>query len=385
MSNSKDSIASLDWIVLKLTQLCNLNCQYCYVYNRGSDLWKHLPQFLPMRLADVLGQRIESHCGKHEIRSFTIELHGGEPLLYGRDRLRELVQRVRGRAASVDINFCVQTNGLLLDLSWLQLFDELGITFGISMDFVDANAQIPDQRVFHSGRGSTDELVARIASLREESPLFDKLCSGALSVINPSASGRDAIRWLMASGFHSFSFLLPDGNYANRPHIDDAGALTRFLVEAFDEWYEMAPDVQPRIRLFEHFVMRFAGIPVEIDGLGGDLKALCVVNTDGAIEVNDVLSICGEASERYLNIETSELSAHAIEYGVDSLQELCTQCSECQFGHVCGGGYLPHRFDGSSFRNPSIHCETLFAFAGHVWGRLSADVPRNRVNLPIGS
>jgi molybdenum cofactor biosynthesis enzyme MoaA len=37
---------ALDWIVLKVTQRCNLNCDYCYVYNRGDDSWRGRPAFI---------------------------------------------------------------------------------------------------------------------------------------------------------------------------------------------------------------------------------------------------------------------------------------------------------------------------------------------------
>ena len=37
----------LAWIVLKIVQPCNLNCTYCYVYNRGNDSWKSRPATRP--------------------------------------------------------------------------------------------------------------------------------------------------------------------------------------------------------------------------------------------------------------------------------------------------------------------------------------------------
>ncbi len=32
--NSND--VPLDWVILKIAQRCNLDCTYCYVYNRGT-------------------------------------------------------------------------------------------------------------------------------------------------------------------------------------------------------------------------------------------------------------------------------------------------------------------------------------------------------------
>ncbi len=45
-------------IVLKTASLCNLNCSYCYVYNKGDDTYKNMPKIFAKSLIPILLKRI---------------------------------------------------------------------------------------------------------------------------------------------------------------------------------------------------------------------------------------------------------------------------------------------------------------------------------------
>ena len=81
------SNSALSWVVLKVAQRCNLNCTYCYVYNRGDESWRSRPTFISTDVAVALAGRINEQCEKFALESFTVELHGGEPLLLGKERM----------------------------------------------------------------------------------------------------------------------------------------------------------------------------------------------------------------------------------------------------------------------------------------------------------
>lgn len=367
-------IPPLGWIVLKVVQRCNLNCTYCYVYNRGDDSWAERPNLISDEVAVALAGRIREQCATYSLDEFVIELHGGEPLLLGKRRMRHLVELLRRECAGVHLKVIMQTNGLLLDHQWLELFDELGITFGLSLD---GPAALADRfRVRLDGRGSTEELLAKVHTLRAASPLFDRTNTGVLCVANPDADGGALVRWFSEQGFRAFDFLLPDGNYANLPPgWRGAEPYRRFLVSAFEEWYGMGK-AAPRIRTFEVMIRAFMGERPVLDALGGDLRALCVVETDGSIGISDVARICGgKFSRDTLNVFEHRLDMHAEGYGLDEIQAPCDSCRRCPYVDNVGGGFLPHRFDGASFDNPSIYCPALCGLAEVIYEHLREDVP----------
>jgi uncharacterized protein len=121
------------------------------------------------------------------------------------------------------------------------------------------------------------------------------------------------------------------------------------------------------------------GVKPELDSLGGDLSRLCVVESDGSIGVSDVARICPPLSTDVLDVFESPLDAHASAYQVADIQEISDTCKRCRYRMPCGGGYLPHRFDGSSFRNPSLYCAALYSLADTMFDVLRADLPAKLV------
>ncbi|MFF0738832.1 radical SAM protein [Streptomyces sp. NPDC004111] len=367
--------AVLDWIVLKVAQRCNLDCDYCYVYNRGDTSWLTRPTYISQTVVHGLAERIAEQCTRHGLTTFVLELHGGEPLLLGRRRMQSLIDVVRETCAPVQVQVMLQTNGLLLDTEWLEFFARNSVGFGLSLD---GPPELADRhRVLRgSGAGTTQRLLDIVSSLRAQGPLFDELLGGVLCVVDPSIHGGTLVRWFVDQGFRDFDLLLPDGTYVNLPQgWTGPGPYRRFLLEAFEEWYHGGPDA-PRIRLFELMMLALLGRTNTLDALGGDLKGLCVVESDGSIGISDVLRIClGPYATDTLNVFEHPLDAPADHYRIDALQQPCDTCVRCPHFTSCQGGYLPHRFDGASFANPSIYCEALYALSDRMTAVLAADLP----------
>ena len=382
MSSETPSPVALDWIVLKIVQSCNLNCTYCYVYNRGDESWLTRPDRISEEVTRRLSERIAEQCAKHGLRKFTVEFHGGEPLLIGKEKLRSIIEELESRRhPEVRYQYVMQTNGLLLSEDWLALLEELDIEFGISLD---GPPEVMDAyRVGKNGKGITQKLLDKITRLRAETETFAKLHAGCLCVVNPQAHGSDLVRWFSANGFDRFDFLLPDGNYVNFP-AGWAGVepFKEFLLDAYETWLALDADA-PRIRLFQTMLLNLLGSDPRLDALGGKLGALCVVETDGSIGILDTLRLCGEPySKDTLNIFDHPLDAHAEHYRLAELEKVPDQCSTCPQLKGCRGGYLPHRFDGTDFNHPSIYCDALFALSERMTQTLLAELPESCI-VPV--
>lgn len=133
-------------LILKLVgETCNLDCVYCYEKRKpyqGSRILK----------LSTIEDALQAFSG----RSLRIELHGGEPLLYPRTKMQQLVALLTDRTEPTSV--AIQTNGTLLSKEWLDIFSPLGEAFevGISLDGPEA---INDWRLFISGKSSMSSVV----------------------------------------------------------------------------------------------------------------------------------------------------------------------------------------------------------------------------------
>src|SRR5712672_2482203 len=102
---------------MKVAERCNLNCRYCYMYNKGDSSFKERPKFLSRELAVAVLNRIAEYARRHEIAKVFLALHGGEPLLVGREWASWFLDEACrvGDNSGVSFQFAMQTNGTLLD------------------------------------------------------------------------------------------------------------------------------------------------------------------------------------------------------------------------------------------------------------------------------
>src|SRR4051794_26066398 len=87
-STTSDGIAVTTFI-LKIASRCNLNCTYCYVYNKGDTSYLRHPQRMSTEVAVATLGRIRQHCIRHSLPRVELIFHGGEPLLAGKDFFRQ--------------------------------------------------------------------------------------------------------------------------------------------------------------------------------------------------------------------------------------------------------------------------------------------------------
>jgi uncharacterized protein len=121
--------------VVKVASRCNLNCSYCYMYNLADHTYRHQPAVMTDEVTLAMAKRIADHARRHEVTSVHIILHGGEPLLIGKKRLRSWVKQIREELnGSTRVAFSIQSNGVLIDNDWIGLLAELHVRIGISVD-----------------------------------------------------------------------------------------------------------------------------------------------------------------------------------------------------------------------------------------------------------
>lgn len=360
-------------VIVKLAERCNLACPYCYMYSGPDQSWRERPRRLGEEQIALLVERAAELLEDPYIR-LTLEFHGGEPLLFGRERFAKMIARFRARLPDQRVIYCLQTNGVLLDAAWCDLLSANRVHWSISCD---GPAEVHDRYRFkHNGRGTHAAVEAAIR-LSQSRPEWRRWSGGVLAVIDASRDGGEIVRYFERLGVTHLDLLMPDVTRAAPDcHVPgfDQRMLARFMGEAFDAWVALD---NPRfhLRCFEHIAKGFFGLPPEVDAYGGGLDWLTVVESDGGYQLLDVLHTCGEAFTTIGGSLASRSLAEQYAAQAAAAVAPCATCRACPVFDLCGGGYLPHRFDGAGFDNPSVHCEAIKATIARVEGFLHTHLP----------
>ncbi|HVR96014.1 MAG TPA: radical SAM protein [Thermoanaerobaculia bacterium] len=365
-------------VVLKLASRCNLNCSYCYIYQHEDKSYLRRPKFISDEVYERTLAAMREYCeARPDGYAMALTYHGGEPTLIGSGRFDRLATRaaeVLGRRLRL---LAVQTNAVLLDAAWVEVFRRHDVRVSVSLD---GPPEIHDAvRVDHQGRGTHAETVAGIECLMQGG-----ITPRILSVVNPGRSGAEAYRHFRSLGITSMDFLLPDVTHDSKESFYGGLGPTPvadFLIPAFDAWLE-EDDPQVEVRLFNNLLRGFLGDEPGSDAFGNPLMSYLIVETDGAIEAMDALRVCQEGiAQSGLNVLEhgfADLAAGMplVYRAVHEGFELAPACRECPERDVCAGGHLPHRYSRArGFDNPSAWCADILKLFGHIRERTGISAP----------
>jgi uncharacterized protein len=349
------------------------------MYTMADQTWRARPRVMSRTTVDRVAFRIAEHARAHGTRAVQIVLHGGEPLLAGPEAIAYTVTAIRaalddGQRAYIS----VQTNGLLLDEQFLELFDSLDVKVGLSLD---GDADMHDRhRRRLDGRGS----YARTAAVAAQLAGYRRLFSGFLSVIDLRNDPVLAYESLLRFSPPAIDFLLPHGTWSTPPPGRPAGSATApygdWLIQVFDRWYQ-ATERETSIRLFDEIINLLLGGSSGTEEIGLSPVAVVVIESDGAIEQSDMLKAAYQgAAATGLNVAGNPFDAALLTAGTTRqarLGELAAKCRACPVGRICGGGLHAHRYRAENgFDNPSVYCPDLYRLITHIRARVVADLNR---------
>lgn len=372
-------VAPFHTFIVKSASRCNLNCSYCFVYNRGDDQWRHQPPLISPAMFGQTLARIKEHCDAHHKSKVAVVLHGGEPLLGGVRHLGALAGQVKALRSETGIQVAlgVQSNGLLFSDAIGDLMLDAGMSIGISLDGPpESNDRF---RVDKRGRPSTKRLEERLRLLT--SPKYRKLLSGFLCVVDLENDPVEVIDYLASFDPPMLDFLLPYDNHDRRPPGKEDLTSTPYadwLIRAFEHWFFTCPNL--RIREFDSIIRQMLGGSPLVESLGAGVVDLIVVETNGDIEAVDSLKATFNGATKlgfHIEKNTFDEVAHhqAVRARQLGLSALPAECRECYHREVCGGGYIPNRYSSArGFDNPSVYCADLKRVIDHIHERLSASV-----------
>ncbi|MFD7324346.1 FxsB family cyclophane-forming radical SAM/SPASM peptide maturase [Streptomyces sp. NPDC059875] len=364
----------IDQYVLKVHGTCDLACDHCYVYEHADQSWRTKPRTMSPTVAEQVAKRIAEHVETHAIPTVRITLHGGEPLLLGVARLRELIHVLRTVLDDVvQLGLHVQTNGVTLDTAFLDLFAASGVRVGVSLDG-DRSANDRHRR-YANGRSSHAAVLRGLDLLRRQE--FRDLYGGILCTVDVANDPIAVYEALLEQAPPRLDFLLPHATWAHPPPRPSGAPApyADWLGRIHARWIADGRPVP--IRLFDALAAAAWGGASGSEAVGLGPVALAVVDTDGSWEQADSLKAAYDgAPATGMSVFTHSVDHLAGHPGVaarnQGYADLCVTCLACPVVRVCGGGLYAHRFrPGNGFDNPSVYCADL--------KRLASEIPAARM------
>ncbi|ADC69929.1 Radical SAM domain protein [Methanocaldococcus sp. FS406-22] len=129
----------MKYLILKVTNRCNLNCLYCYANNENN---KDMDFKTAKSAIDYL-LSLDNNL--------KIQFTGGEPLLNFK-LIEKVVDYCNNNYDNKNIKYAIQTNATLIDEKTAERIKELNIKVGVSIDGLEINDTL---RPYKNGKPST--------------------------------------------------------------------------------------------------------------------------------------------------------------------------------------------------------------------------------------
>jgi uncharacterized protein len=323
-------------LIKPASALCNLDCSYCFYLDRASDPYGTLPH---RRMSMETLERLLEGWLFYSYPNSTFAFQGGEPTLCGPEffaRLCEL-QKLHGRPGQ-NVSNAIQTNGVLLNERWCEIFREYNFLVGLSLDGPEAVHDL--YRRNKEGRGSWKQVIRTVELLQKRRVSFNALC--VVSTANVDRP-KELYRFYKSLGIDYLQFIPLaefDADGQPREFTPSPEQYGRFLCEMFDLWW---PDIRRvRIRFFDNLAEALAGQKPGACTMHEACDSYVVVEYNGDVYPCDFFV---EEKWRLGNIHQDswiDIARSKARYEFAAAKTIPhPACSSCDDQHLCHGG-CPH-------------------------------------------
>jgi uncharacterized protein len=320
-------------LIKPASAVCNLDCSYCFYLDREADPYKSLPARRMTR--DTLERLVDTYLF-YSYPNATFAFQGGEPTLAGLDFFVDLVnfQKQFGRDGH-NVSNALQTNGVLLNDDWAQLFHDYNWLIGLSLDGPE---DINDTYRFNkAGHGTWKQVIRGIEALQRNKADFNVLCVlSQANVHRPKelykfykSLGVDNIQYIPLAEF--------DGQGNRLPFTITPEEYGKFLVETFDLWW---PDRRKiRIRCFDNIAEAVAGMKPGSCTMHETCDSYVVVEYNGDIYPCDFF-VEGGWKLGNINLDSwPEIARRTRRFSFAQKKTLAhPECQVCEYQSICHGG-----------------------------------------------
>ncbi len=348
-------------IILKVTRGCNLSCKYCYLFDKE----KYSDEQMSDEIYDFILRRwlSETKSGNYfnntKEQPIELVLHGGEPLLIGKQKFIRFLKKAYQYAQIYNKNLrvSIQSNATLMDDDWYEILKTWNISPGISFDgnnlnedFRSSSSKSVIQKIndmISNGIRPGILIVLHKGNYNNMSENFEKLRSiGITSVkvnravdVSETSDVELTIDQLMIAAKDMCNYMFASkGKFVEETLLDRM----RLFLQSFND-----RNHQVRNDEYDHCYSRFCG----------GMKNIMEIEPDGTFQ------FCGRTSKRsdlttggtifdkdVCEIQESLKQWKFLKNRVTSIQK--NRCNECPAQHICDAGCIA--FSNQKYNEPII-------------------------------
>jgi len=361
--------------------ICNLDCKYCF-YLEKESLYPNVAKWAMPE--DVLESYIRQYIEAHDTPAVSFAWQGGEPTLLGVDYFRKLVELQKKYANGKQIQNAFQTNGVLLNDAWAELFKENGFLIGLS---VDGPRSLHDTyRLDKGGQPTFDKVMRGMEVLKCHSIEFNTLTT----VHRGNADAPlEVYRFLRENGSGFIQFIPIVERIASQATADGLQLISadflgasraapwsveskqfgRFLCAIFDEW--VRHDVgRVFVQLFDVSLEMWAGLEASLCVFRRQCGAALAIEHCGDVYSCDHFVYPENRLGNIMDspLETLVNSDQQRSFGEAKETTLPKYCRECDVRFACNGECPKHRFLTTPDGEPGLNylCAGYKTFFHHI-------------------
>jgi uncharacterized protein len=359
-------------LIKPASAVCNLDCEYCFYLDRAADPYSALPG--RRMTLDTLERLVDTYLF-YSYPTSVFAFQGGEPTLAGLPFFEKLValQQQHGRGGQSVAN-AMQTNAVLIDKSWCDLFRSYNWLLGVSLDGPE---EINDLYRFNKERRGTWKRVMQSVELLQTNRVeFNILC--VLSAANVEKP-KELYRFYRKLGIENLQFIPLaefDGVGNRLPFTITPEQYGRFLCEVFEAWWPERRKV--RIRFFDNLAEALAGQKPGTCTMHETCDSYVVVEYNGDVYPCDFFV---EAPWKLGNVNVDswgEIARRTRRYSFAAKKTLShPECQVCEYQSVCHGGCPKFRHGPNGrFEDLDYFCAAYKMIFAKAVGPLRKEVAR---------
>ena len=337
------------------TLLCNLKCDYCYIYNK--DFYnKHNNSDLNIskKVVDTFLDKYVSYLHDKHIRTATLQFYGGEPLCNW-EMVKYFIQKSK---YMFPFEISIITNGTLVTDEMLDLFERYDVGIGMSVDGIKKVTDM-HRRFKASSKSVYDEVVESIKKISSRKIRL------ALSVTITDELLRhqdDILENMVHLNVANINYNLLHEHAFNSRMLDYYSEATDFIIKSHNKLHSL--------KVNDDRISRKIGSFVNENFYYSDCKAfsanqivlkpngnVCVCQGEAEIGTSDIGNILIDSFDEISNNKKRLNWKNALPI----FNELCV---DCPYISICGGGCFLQAKEIKEFGGIDkpfcLHTEKLF-------------------------